>query len=284
MSYRNYNLLEFLNPFESFEQVFSFVILYLETKNKPIDSSFVLNTFKMIYPESKLSNVDVISNLFFNRINEHESKFLSSYNRIKEILNKENNNYLEPYINKCLSCQLPLHYSSKTKDYVVYDFNGGYSKKVSIKTCYICNTEYSLNYYTEKKSKDKKYYSNSIKTEYLILSKQTIFSKKLIQYLDYQIVRNGVSFEGFEDTYNDLNSDKIQICRKRVSEQWFNYKISQLEITNSILNKWSYEETEIFIKNNFNKWINNFMIKWSYLHDNYCKRPYCNKTSNIFNK
>ena len=279
MFFNDHNISELLAPFENFEQIFSFLTLYLETKNS-FDSSFALNSFKTLFPNSKLSNLNLTSTIFFKRIKEKESDFISSHNKIKDIIRNNNNQFLEPPINRCLSCTVGLTNSFDTKKYVVYNFSGGETKRVFTKKCFFCNSEYSLNFYIQNNLKI--YYSSDINVEYIILSNQTIFSKKVIQYLDYQIVRNGVSFDGFEDTYNDLNPEKIKLYRKRLSEQWFNYKICLFEYKFLTINKWTYDETETFIKENFEKWLSSFVKKWSFLHDTNCKQKYCSNTGIYF--
>ena len=155
------------------------------------------------------------------------------------------------------------------------------------KRCDLCDINYSFRNYTKCKSGESFLYPPNIKLSFLATSNETCFELKLLRYFDEQIIRNGVSFEGFCDSYNLLYADQLNVMRPlnriRLSEAWYSFKIKQLIFSNEhllpILDfKSDGKSTEKYLESRLPIWIDNFTLKWSKIHNSNCCVLNCDET------
>lgn len=155
-----------------------------------------------------------------------------------------------------------------------------------VKKCVQCNIDYSFRNYTRCSTSQSFLYPASIKLTFLATSLETCFEIKLLKYFNEQIIRNGVTFDGFSDSYNNLYREEGNfrpLDRRRLSEAWYSYNIKrylyQFSSSFEIIDfKCDGKSTELLIGNNFSSWKDAQTIKWFRLHNLHCKCLNCDST------
>ncbi len=117
---------------------------------------------------------------------------------------------------------------------------------------------------------------------YFQLSNFTFIDFNLLNFFDCLLVRNGISFEGFCDSYNMMyKANGIRgLCRKRFSETWFSWKINYFTQINENHCYLSYDNknTENHLENIITGFLHYFIKKWHALHAEHCREISCNQT------
>jgi hypothetical protein len=137
---------------------------------------------------------------------------------------------------------MPFDESMDAKKTVTfYSFDGPENRDYSSKKCKYCPNIYFFSNYTQ--NNDYFLYDPSVDNNFIRTSIRTCFDLKLVKYFDEQIVRSGVTFEGFADTFNSLFKDHLKetentrcLDRRRVGEAWYFYKVFKILHFLSILN------------------------------------------------
>ena len=111
--------------------------------------------------------------------------------------------------------------------------------------------------------------------------------------MDEQIIRNGVTFEGFSDSYNLLYAEELKdircLNRLRLAEAWYSFKIKQFLYSNDYHLpirdfKTDSKSTESYLRSRLSTWFQNFTLKWSQIHKKNCFVSNCDYTGNCFKK
>jgi hypothetical protein len=124
--------------------------------------------------------------------------------------------------------------NDSNKTITCYSFEGPENREYSSKKCKYCPNIYFFSNYTQ--NNDYYLYDPSVETKYIRTSLRTCFDLKLVKYFDEQIVRSGVTFEGFADSFNSLFKDHLIksenirfLDRRRIGEAWYFYKVSKIQ-------------------------------------------------------
>ena len=156
------------------------------------------------------------------------------------------------------------------------------------KRCHRCSIEYSFRNYTKCNSSFEYLYSSKITSDYLATSRETCFEIKLLKYFDEQIIRNGVTFEGFSDSYNSLYYDVADVRplnRVRLAEAWYSFKIKQFILQDPSLQldfKSDSKSTESLLGNLIPLMKHSFALRWADIHKQHCKIHNCDSTGLFF--
>lgn len=265
------SLLQTIYPFTSLKEFFTFFYLVSESED---DLEFVVDSFNQI-SNLNINDVHLLLDKFQRLFDLKESSFSSYFLSLKSVVSKKMKILLPP-VNKCLQCGKNLEISSNSNEITAFCFDSVRIMKQKSKYCSLCVIDYSFRNYTIGKTAASYLYPQEVLLSFLATSKSTCFEIKLLQYFDEQVTRNGVTFEGFADSYNRINPEKEEIRslnRIRLSEAWYSYKIKyflyQNNPNNSILD-FKSNSTEIFLEPFLPIWKNNFTSKWSTKHSQIC--------------
>ena len=268
-------------PFETFEICFIFFILFIDELdtnyfflkgfmskyfNLNFDSDFIKRFSNRIFFYYGVS-FEAIKKYFLIFLNERELK--------KDIVCP---------LKYCIHCKNELKIVQKTKRNIrVYFFEGPVRLMLSKKFCYKCFITYDLSNYTDK-NKTSYIYPNYYEINFTKISDQTVIDNKLLHYFDELFMRNGITFEGFSDSYNEIHKNlNISLNRLRLSEAYFVFKIKSLYYNSSELKIEDIhpKKTGDFLKDNFENYKIKFVKKWANIH-NECKIKCCTSTSMFF--
>jgi hypothetical protein len=209
-------------------------------------------------------NFEVIKKYFLIFLNERELK--------KEIVCP---------IKFCIHCKNELKIVQNTKRKIrVYYFEGPVRLILYKKFCHKCFITYDLSNYSDK-NKINYIYPNFYEINFTKISDQTVIDNNLLHYFDELLMRNGITFEGFSDSYNEIHKKlNISLNRLRLSEAYFVFKIKSLYHNSSELNIEDIhpKKTDDFLKDNFENYKIKFVKKWANIH-NECKISCCTSTS-----
>jgi hypothetical protein len=214
------------------------------------------------------------------------SNFVTTFKKLKNEI-KTREMIVFPPVLQCSKCSSTLVYLSD-KTILVYYYDGPKMVKCVQTECNLCQIKYNVNNYENSITKELFLYEKNITVNFIKISNKTIFEVKLLKYLDEHIIRNGMKFDGFSDSYNCINEhcysvDIRKLDRRRLSEAWFTFKIKQilLELENkSNILDFKSKQTEQFLKANFERFKNHFIEKWSKRHKQDCSGKNCNDTGN----
>jgi len=284
------SLINNIYPFENLQQFYGMFYLIQQAEG---DYDFVCDSFDEIFG----IKYDVIS------IKNIASKFLRlfhvDHNGLFELFKKlkkksfSRKQYILPPVNQCIHCNFLLETFSSSQKIMAYCLDEPkllYYNYCIVKQDIVLVVEYTFRkieytFRNYKRSNDEYFiYPRSISLKFLATSLETCFEIKLLKYLDEQIVRNGMTFDGFSDSYNQLYSNIVNerpLYRKRLAEAWYSYKIkfflyNELNHSVELLDfKSDSKSTENFLKNKLPIWKDAFTIKWAQLHNNNCKIRNC---------
>ena len=282
---------ELLFPFTKSQQAICFLFLLLEREDEE-DAHFISTSFNSVF-ETHFSAefVNPMAQKFQNILKEDLKSIRTSYKKIKLLISQKPKT-LTPPIKNCLYCNSTL-VNAKLKNITTYHYNGPESNQIRFRRCNLCDTDYGLSSYVKRKKNESDsfyIYPNKISTEYLQISNETCFELKLLRNLDEQIFRSGVTFEMFSISYNSLFENyaaKRPLCRKRLSEAWFTFKIKHFLLKysgNQEIYDFSSKETEIYLENKLEYFKRSFLFSWSKIHDSHCRIPNCNDSCMYFIK
>lgn len=273
---------DYCSPLNSFEQVFNFVYLFIETKDRDNFNSLV-EFFNYQYDTNlSVMQVNCLAEKLklFLGINFHS--LILNYNNLSDKV-KSLKKIIRPPLSNCLRCNRVL--SRKVfKNTLTYYIDGPKETIQEILDCRICRIEYKYDKYSE----DDIYmtYPNSCETSIFYLSDYLSFDIGLIFNLNHHILRNGVTFEGYADVYNEkILNDKYKLNRKRLSEAFFSYNIKRL-YHNSLdgLQDINPKNTEEVLENLLPSFSLKFSREWSKIHDSSCLIKNCSGTGTFLVK
>jgi hypothetical protein len=271
-----------LYPLQNLHQFYSFIFLI---QNSDEDLNYVSESFNSIYgTQYNVDSISILKSKFLHLFSFDHSDLNALFSNLSlKALNKKQ--YLLPPISQCISCKFFLEFSS-THKIIAYCFDSPKIMYFQVKRCARCNIDFSFRNYTYCSSSQSYLYPSSIKISHIATSKETCFEIKLLKYFNEQIIRNGVTFEGFTDSYNRLYPEAVNgrpLDRRRLAEAWYSYNIKQLlfkeNISTPILDfKSDSKSTEVFLSNNIISWKISHAIKWSELHKRNCTCLNCENT------
>ena len=218
------SLINNIYPFENLQQFYGMFYLIQQAEG---DYDFVCDSFDEIFG----IKYDVIS--IKNIVSKFLRLFHVDHNGLFELFKKlkkksfSRKQYILPPVNQCIHCNFLLETFSSSQKIMAYCLDEPKLMYYKTRYCSRCKIEYTFRNY--KRSNDEYFiYPRSISLKFLATSLETCFEIKLLKYLDEQIVRNGMTFDGFSDSYNQLYSNIVNerpLYRKRLAEAWYSYKI-----------------------------------------------------------
>lgn len=151
----------------------------------------------------------------------------------------------------------------------------------TLEECFLCFKLYDFwNVYDHN---EKFLYFSRINCDTLKVSKNISFDMKLLKFFDEQIFRNGMTFQGFADGFNNFLNGEHKICRKVLSNVYFYYKIINIVNDENVLVKdFGAKNTEMFLDDMIENLMSDHLKKWSALHDAKCRIKECSKTRNVY--
>ena len=280
-------LRKLIQPLKSLRELMGFIYLYMETRGE-FDYHNLIDIFSKHFETNlRIESIRSIVAKFDYLSNNSFSNFVIIYRELKSEISRKIT--ILPPCDTCLKCSSKLVYVSNKTILTYYRDGSKLANYVSLE-CNPCQIIYNA-YNFEKKTLSTSFkYKANIKTNIIKISNQTCFDTSLLNYLDESICRNGMKFDGFCDVYNRCNNQIANknvrlLCRKRLSEAYFSYKITQfiLEIDSlKDIPDFNSKQTEQYLGENFDIFEDHFIRKWSKIHEKECFSLNCHQTSIIF--
>ena len=216
-------LLKYILPLTTMEQVFSFVNCYNQFDNAFLQEYFKSN-YEMILENNQIFTIIQKLRVFLGidtwNISERINDIETSKNKFV---------YVYPPTNACLRCHIRLNFHGSIVNANLYSIDRIASAKVIKTKCDACCIIYDINNYIHMNTNEEFLYPKSIIIKNFKLSDHTIFSVEFMESFNEQVARNGVTFEGFADAYNSFHKNtEIPLYRKRLSEAFFYYNIVKM--------------------------------------------------------
>lgn len=271
-------------PMSDLGQVFS--LIYLSLHSNQEDFVEVASAFNQVFKTS-YSSLD-IKNCFYkfkHLCNFDLALFKNTYSQLKTI-KKDFCKSLVPPISYCLNCNSYLEKSFKVKSTTFYIRKASLNLIESL-ICKKCFYTYSADTYTDNTG-NTYLYPQSTEISILITSSKTSFQKDLLVAYDGNLIRNGVSLEGFCDTYNTLySSNKMNrdLDRRRLSEAWLTFKLRDYVYIDEVFSKkgqyFNPKLIESFLSESFHLIKKYVVLNCFKQHQSYCKSSNCCKIGKI---
>ena len=204
------SLKDVLHPFENLKQFYSFYYLVQESDG---DNAFVSDGFNEIFKTNFTSLSIGVILAKFSQFFEMETDCLPSLFRSLNQLAHSKKKYIMPPVSCCIFCSFILVPTNSPHKITSYCFDSLKLMWYQETWCKHCNINFSFRNYTYLKTNDSFLYPPGVKMSYLATSSETCFELKLLRYFDAQIIRNGVTFEGFSESYNLLYIDRLKEIR-----------------------------------------------------------------------
>ncbi len=280
----NMSLKDVLLPLENLQQFYS---LYYLVQVADGEHSFISDGLNEIFKtEYTATSIRVLLAKFSNLFGMETVSLNSLFTSLKQIASKKKQ-YILPPITCCLFCSFILVPHNSTQKITSYCFDSPKLLWYQDKWCKHCDINFSFRNYSNLKTNETFLYPPDIKLSFFASSSETCFDLKLLHYFDEQIIRNGVTFEGFSDSYNSLYADQLKeirpLNRKRLSEVWYSYKIKQYLYSNEYVLpirdfKYDSKSTELFLGPRLPTWFHSFTLKWAKTHRKNCSIQNCDTT------
>ena len=191
------------SPLANIEQIFTLLYLAIKTEyEKNLDKQLITEIFNSVHNTNLTSEdarVAIDKYLHFSNLSLFQFKSLIS--KIDGRLNQEFVKSIYPPSNKCLNCYSDLMVAD-SRLINTYTMSGPKIYRYISMKCDDCQTIYYSDYFTRN---SKGFYYNQ-EANYITLSNHTVFERVLIENIDAQISRNGVSFNGIFDYYKFINA------------------------------------------------------------------------------
>lgn len=251
---------------------------------------FVSESFNEIFNTNFSSDSIVVLLAKFSQLFDMDARSLKDLFFTLKLKAKRKTRNLLPPVNRCIKCNFILQNPSQSRRIIAYNFNSPSEMMSQLMLCANCDITYSFSNYTLNKSHESFIYPHYINLTHLAISCDTCFELKLLHYFHEQIIRNGVSFEGFCDSYNQLYpvyANKRPMNRIRLSEAWYSFRIKHyLNLNNKTplipIREFKPADTETFLEPLISDWHDNFTIRWAAEHTLHCKVLNCDSTSRCF--
>lgn len=276
-------LKKLIQPFTSLREIMGFIYLYMETRGEfdynnliEIYSRHFATNLRIELIRSVVAKFDYLSNNSFSNFVITYRELKSEISRIKIII---------PPCDQCLKCSSKLVNVGNKTILTFYCDGSKFANYISLE-CKQCQIIYNAYNFEKKTSNTAFKYKSNITTNIIKISSQTCFDTKLLNYLDESICRNGMKFDGFCEVYNrcfnqQSNSSNRILYRKRLSEAYFSFKITQFLIDINAPNDipdFKSKQTETFLETKFDIIENHFINKWTTIHRIECKSLNCHET------
>ncbi|CAF0952518.1 unnamed protein product, partial [Brachionus calyciflorus] len=259
--------------------------------------SFIFGCVKVDIEHEKETLVDNFNEIFNSNINFHEiepllSKFCYffgfNYKELSEkfkLLDDKLNarkNFVYPPVKNCLFCNDSLIFY-EAKEILTYTKNGSQIMTFSKFKCSFCHIIYEIDRYL---IRGEWFYYSECLSNYIYLSSYIVFERSLLENLNVHIIKNNVSFKGFTDAYNEghKNVSIKPLCRKRLSEIWFTYKIRKFNVKFGLENSYFDPKfTEQYLQNNISEFIAIYSNYWTEKHLSECSSKFllCKNSSKV---
>ncbi|RNA01588.1 hypothetical protein BpHYR1_028691 [Brachionus plicatilis] len=196
---------------------------------------------------------------------------------IEENLKKS---YLMPPVDSCINCKSVLDVNKTSNKIVSFCFDCPKIMYAKFGKCEKCDIEYSFRNYKLCSKNETFLYPAHIPLIFLATSQETCFEIKLLRFFDEQILRNGVTFEGFCDSYNNFYPDFVSgrpLNRIRLGEAWYSFKIKHyllINIPKEAILDFKSDSTESLLE----PYIEEFTIRLSQIHKSNCSVEHCDST------
>ncbi|CAF1001166.1 unnamed protein product [Brachionus calyciflorus] len=261
-----------------------FVSLFFLVQQSNDDYDFVCESFNELFNTNyDYDSISLLVSKFITLFGFNKTELIDFFSCLEKMLMKKKK-YLMPPVNKCFDCENSLDTQKKACKIVAYCLDSPKILYFKTKTCKRCEIEYSFRHYKRCISNETFLYQPSEISSFLATSQETCFEMKLLRYLDEQIIRNGVTFEGFCDSYNQLYPEFIEgrpLNRIRLAEAWYSFKIKHYlfnYMQNETFHDFKSDSTETYLETYINKWKDEFTLRWSKIHQMNCKVLNCDST------
>ncbi len=181
------------NPLSNIQEVFT--LLYITSKfDIDNDKDAIIEIFNST-SNTKLTAIDLVPVLqkYLYLSQSNITEFQSLINNIDQNINKKFSKTIYPPTSNCVNCYADLKIV-KTQLINTYTISGPNIYRYVTTQCDTinCKTLHYVDCYTKN---SKGFYYNQ-ETDYIQLSNHSVFERLLIENIDAQITRNGVSFSG----------------------------------------------------------------------------------------
>ncbi len=275
-------------PLDNLQQFFSLFYLIQEAEG---DFSFVSQCFNEMYDTSyDAVAINLLISKFLHLFRLEKTGLDDLFGKLKLMVTKKKQ-YLKAPIDKCIFCHLILISKPSLHKITAYCFDMPKEMFYKDQWCQRCDINFNFRNYTKCNSGESFLYPSDFGLSFLATSRETCFELKLLRYFDEQIIRNGVTFEGFCDSYNLLYADNLfemrPLNRQRLSEAWYSFKIKQLILSDNnslpLLDfKCDSKSTEKVLELKMPIWRDKFTVDWSLKHKKFCLIPNCDATGILF--
>ena len=278
------SLKDAIYPLDNLQQFFSLFYLIQESDD---DHCFISESFNDIFGTNySADSISLFLAKFLNLFRMDKAGLVQLFASLKKKASNKKE-YLLPPVNKCIDCHFILQSSNISKKIVAYCFDSPKILFFKVKRCERCDIDYSFRNYKRCSNSETFLYPEFVPLTFLATSQDTCFEIKLLRYLDEQIIRNGVTFEGFSDSYNQLYPKVVgerPLNRIRLSEAWYSYKIKHylfLNKPNDTFLDFKSAYTETFLEPYIELWKDEFTFRWSQIHKTNCTVLNCDATGSF---
>ena len=280
------SLKDVLHPLTNLKQFYGFFFLVQESDG---DHHFVSESLNEIFDTN--FGCDTIGLLLakFSSLFGMDGCSLEKLFASLKLKAKQKKRFLLPPVLKCLKCNFLLENSRQSHNIIAYNLNSPEEMCYMKKLCKPCNISYSFRNYTRNESDESFLYPHNLALTHLATSNETCFELKLLHYFHEQIIRNGVTFEGFCDSYNQLYPEyagQRPMNRIRLGEAWYSFRIKYyLNLNNKTplipIRDFKSTDTETFLGPVISDWQDNFTVRTAATHKLHCKVLNCDATGSF---
>ena len=107
-------------------------------------------------------------------------------------------------IDNCLICKSRLVEKAEENSILTFCIDGYFYRKFITARCCQYDVIYHHDYFQKNNAK----YLYDHQTNFIVVSNQTAFELKLLEWVDLNIYRNNISFSGFAEAYSDFHRSK----------------------------------------------------------------------------
>ena len=272
-----------LYPLVSLKQLYCLMFLVQESDG---DHRFVSSNFNDLFGTNyDVDSIKVLLAKFTTLFGTDDAGLSDLFSTLK-LKAKLKRQFIVAPVSRCLKCNFILETSRHSHKLIAYNFDSPKEMWYQVKQCMHCEISYSFRNYTHNKSDQSFLYPLNLALTHLATSSETCFEIKLLRYFHEQIVRNGVTFEGFCDSYNQLYPEFVgerPMNRIRLSEAWYSFRIKHyLNLNNRTPDNpfpdFKSDATETFLESVISDWQDNFTVRTAAVHTTHCKVLNCDLT------
>jgi len=299
-NHKNVNILDLIDPFDTIDQLLQ--AMHICNKLKHYANSELNIIQECLQYVSQITITDEQLKNFIDKIEFNQSLFPTLF--VQSIQNNEKN--LNNYCNSkcyatrefktnrsiCSSCFCPLNDKSIIKTYkraVVYYLSSPpeYTFNTSL-TCSNCKTEHFSSYYINS-NRQKYFYPDSIKVEFISFTHQTIFERKIFELYTAELHNKQCSFKSYCDTYNTIFASQYIkrnfLGRETFTESWFYFNLLLYQNEFHVINEFAapqLDQLDTAISHIRADLFETFVKKWSGdFHCSQCNHNHCSTIINI---